>query len=159
DDMRLRYPEGVRSVVAADLFLRGSVKAPTLGGSITVKNAAWSKAFDTPGSIFDSTARRPAAPGAGGGAPAPALPLKYDVRIVVPSTLHVDNNLIRQLVASADLQLVGTYDRPVLSGHSDVERGELVFEGRRYKLTRGTIGFYNPTRIDPFFDVDRKSVV
>src|SRR5204863_2075455 len=122
EDMHLRYPEGVRSVVAADLFLRGNVKAPTLGGSVTVKNASWSKAFDTPGSIFDTSPRRPSSGGGGSGAAAaaaPAVPLKYDVHIVVPSALHVDNNLIRQLVASADLQLVGTYDHPVLSGHAD----------------------------------------
>jgi hypothetical protein len=160
EDMRLRYPEGVRSIVNADLFLRGSVKAPTLGGVVTVKNAAWTKPFDTPGSIFDTAARRePSSTGGGAGAPPPVIPLKFDLRMVVPSTLHVDNNLIRQLVASADLQLVGTYDRPVLSGHADVERGELVFEGRRYKLTRGTIGFYNPTRIDPFFDIQAETTV
>src|SRR5262249_4279085 len=156
----LRYPEGVRSVVTADLFLRGNVKAPTLGGSVTVKNAVWTKPFDTPGSIFDTSARRGGASTTGEPAAAAAtVPLKYDVHIVVPSSLHVDNNLIRQLVASADLQLVGTYDRPVLSGHADVERGELIFEGRRYRLTRGTIGFYNPTRIDPFFDIQAETTV
>jgi len=161
EDMRLRYPEGVRSIVNADLFLRGTVKAPTLGGTVTVKNAVWTKPFDSPGSIFDTAARRESggSPAGGGGTGASIVPLKFDLRIVVPSTLHVDNNLIRQLVASADLQLVGTYDRPVLSGHSDVERGELVFEGRRYKLTRGTIGFYNPTRIDPFFDIQAETTV
>jgi autotransporter translocation and assembly factor TamB len=149
-------------VVAADLFLRGNVKAPTLGGSVTVKNAVWSRPFDTPGSIFDSSRKASSNGGGGAGgsaAPAATVPLKYDIHIIVPSALHVDNNLIRQLVASADLQLVGTYDRPVLSGHADVERGELIFEGRRYRLTRGTIGFYNPTRIDPFFDIQAETTV
>src|SRR5439155_24194121 len=33
EDMHLRYPEGVRSVVDADLVVRGNVKAPNLCGT------------------------------------------------------------------------------------------------------------------------------
>jgi autotransporter translocation and assembly factor TamB len=75
----------------------------------------------------------------------------------VPSTLRVDNNLAR-LVVSADLSLLGTYDRPVLFGHADIERGEVTFEGRRYRVTRGSIDFTNPTRIEPFFDVEAETI-
>ena len=64
-----------------------------------------------------------------------------------------------RLVASADLQLRGTYDRPVLFGRAEVERGEVTFEGRRYLVTRGTIEFTNPTRIEPFFDVEAETHV
>ena len=63
------------------------------------------------------------------------------------------------MVASADLTLRGTYDRPVLFGHAEVERGEVTFEGRRYLITRGTIDFTNPTRIEPFFDVEAETNV
>src|SRR5262249_27849137 len=51
------------------------------------------------------------------------------------------------------LQLRGTYDRPQVFGHAEVNRGEVLFEGRRYLVTKGTIDFTNPTRIEPFFDV------
>ena len=34
EDMHLRYPEGIRSTVDADLSLRGNVQAPTLGGTV-----------------------------------------------------------------------------------------------------------------------------
>jgi autotransporter translocation and assembly factor TamB len=77
----------------------------------------------------------------------------------VPATLHVDNNLLENLVASADLQLRGTYDRPVIFGRAEVDRGVVRFEGRRYKITRGTIDFTNPTRIEPFFDVEAETNV
>ena len=88
----------------------------------------------------------------------PTFPLRFDVRIEVPSTLRVDTNLLR-LVASADLTLHGTYDRPVIAGHADIERGEVTFEGRRYRITRGTIDFTNPTRIEPFFDIEAETNV
>ena len=76
----------------------------------------------------------------------------------MPSTLRIDNNLAR-IVANADLSLRGTYDRPVLLGHADVERGEVIFEGRRYRIRRGTIDFTNPNKIEPFFDVEAETSV
>ncbi len=161
EDMHLRYPEGVRSTVDADLSVHGTMKAPTLGGTVTVKNALWTKRLDAPGSIVDLASRRggggPGIPG--GGDASTAVPLRFDVQVVVPSTLHVETNLVQKMVANADLRLRGTYDHPVLLGHADVERGEVIFEGRRYKLTRGSIDFTNPTRIEPFFDVEAETNV
>jgi hypothetical protein len=158
-DMHLRVPEGVRSVVDADLSLRGTFKSPTLGGTVTVKSALWNRRVDTPGSIFDLASRRSAGPGAPAPADAaPTVPLKFDLQLLMPSTLRVENNLAR-LVASADLTLKGTYDRPVIAGHADVERGEVTFEGRRYHITHGTMDFTNPARIEPFFDVEAETNV
>jgi translocation and assembly module TamB len=159
EDMHLRVPEGVRSVVDADLSLRGTIKTPTLGGTVTVKSALWNRRVDTPGSIFDLASRR----SGNGGGPVPAdapptVPLKFDLQLLMPSTLRVENNLAR-MVASADLTLRGTYDRPVVAGHADVERGEVTFEGRRYRITHGTMDFSNPARIEPFFDVEAETNV
>ena len=158
-DVHLRYPEGVRSIVDADLRLTGGVKSPLLDGTVTVKSAVWARRLDNPGSIFDLASRKSAvAVPAPGGEPAATVPLKYNVRLIVPSTLRVDSNLVR-LVANADLTLRGTYDRPVLFGHGDIERGEVIFEGQRYRITRGSIDFTNPTRIEPFFDVEAETNV
>jgi autotransporter translocation and assembly factor TamB len=80
------------------------------------------------------------------------------MQVHVPSTLRVENNLAR-LVASAELQLRGTIDHPQLLGRAEVDRGQVTFEGRRYLVTRGTIEFTNPARIDPFFDVEARTRV
>jgi translocation and assembly module TamB len=153
--MHLRYPEGVRSTVDADLAIRGNVKAPTLGGTVTVKNAVWSRRIDPTGGLLDIGGGSSSDENAGSAAP---LPLRLDIRVLVPSTLRIENNLAR-LVAGADLQLRGTYDRPQLLGRAEVDRGEVAFEGRRYFVTRGTIDFTNPTRIEPFFDVEAETRV
>jgi hypothetical protein len=156
-DMHLRYPEGIRSTVDADLSVRGNFRAPTLGGTVTVKSAVWTKRIDTPGNIFDLVAQSTAS---GGAAPAtpPVVPLRFDVQIIVPSTLQVNTNVLR-LVASADLTLRGTYDKPILFGRADINRGEVSFEGRRYRVTRGAIDFTNPNRIEPFFDLEAETNV
>ena len=159
--MRLRYPEGVRSVVDADLAVRGTLKAPLLGGTVTVREALWSRRIDAPGSLFEIGGRRGTGGAGGGGGSVEAasiVPVRFDVQILVPSTLRIENNLVR-MVASADLTLRGTYERPVLLGHTEIERGEVVFEGRRYRVTHGAIDFANPNRIEPFFDVAAETTV
>ncbi len=157
EDMHLRYPEGIRSTVDADLALRGNVQALTLVGVVRVKQALWTRRIDPGGGLLDFSGGRSDAEMA----PTPAassIPLRFDLEVVVPSSLRVENNLAR-LVASADLQLRGTYDRPVLFGRAEVDRGEVTFEGRRYLVTRGNIDFTNPSRIEPFFDVEAQTRV
>ena len=154
--MQLRYPEGVRSTVDADLTVRGNFKAPALGGTVTVRNATWTRRIDTTGGLFDFASGSSSAEEAQ--ADPAVLPLRFDISVQVPSTLRIENNLAR-LVARADLQLRGTYDRPVLFGRAEVDRGEVTFEGRRYLVTRGAIDFTNPTRIEPFFDVEAETRV
>jgi hypothetical protein len=158
EDMHLRYPTGVRSTVDADLTVRGNFKTPSLGGRVVVKNAIWSRRIDPTGGLLEFGGGNRNGPET---APAPAtqtLPLRFDIEVVVPSTLRVENNLAR-LVASADLQLRGTYDRPLLFGRAEVDRGEVTFEGRRYLVTRGNIDFTNPTKIEPFFDLEAETRV
>src|SRR5206468_11068763 len=97
---------------------------------------------------------------AGGGTELPSpvaetalLPVRYEVHVQAPGTLRLENNLAR-IVPRADLTLNGTYDHPALDGHAIIERGEILFEGNRYRITRGTIDFVNPTRIQPFVDIE-----
>ena len=154
ESMRLRFPEGMRSLVDADLGLAGTVDGATLSGRVMVRSAVYARAFDPSGGL-------PSLGGGQGGAagpPAVTLPLRYDVQVSAPSTLEVRNNAAR-LVASTDLTLSGTYDRPVILGRAEIDRGEVTFEGRRYILTRGSIDLNNPTRLDPFFDLEAETRV
>ena len=158
EDMHLRYPEGVRSTVDADLVVSGSVQAIALSGAVTVKNAMWNSRLDPNASIFDFGRGRSTAPEVAPVAAPAAVPLRFDVEVRIPSTLRIENNLAR-LIASADLQLRGTYDHPLLFGRAEVDRGEVTFEGRRYLVTRGNIDFTNPTKIEPFLDVEAETRV
>jgi autotransporter translocation and assembly factor TamB len=150
----------MRSTFDADLALVGTATAPTLGGTVMVKSAVWTRRIEAPGSIFDFARRAGSGSGTAviAGEATATFPLRYDVRIEIPSTLRVDTNLLR-LVASADLTLQGNYDRPIIAGHADIERGEVNFEGRRYRITRGAIDFNNPTRTEPFFDIQAETDV
>jgi len=154
DHMTIRYPEGFRSEVNADLTLRGELSDPLLAGTVTVLSSVFTKRFDMGADLFDFSG------GLDAGAPAAVsgFPLRYDVHVVAPSTLRIENNLA-SIVASADVRLVGTYDRPLVSGRAEIDRGQVTFEGNRYQITNGTISFNNPNRIDPFFDVEAETRV
>ena len=156
--MHLRYPEGFVSTIDADLSLRGPMGSPVLGGSVTVHDALFARRIDP--NAFMSLTGSGSGSASGGDAPAAAstVPLRFDVRIEAPRSLRVQNNLIR-IVASANLTLQGTYDRPQLFGNAQVDRGDIIFEGNRYVITRGTLGFNNPSRIDPYFDIEAETRV
>jgi hypothetical protein len=154
EQMNLRYPEGFRSTIDAALTLRGAPAALVLGGTVTIRDGVYSKRFEPNVDIFSFT---------GGGAGLPSavsetstLPVRYDIKVSAPGTLRLENNLAR-MVARTDLTLSGTYDRPLLFGRADIERGEIFFEGNRYRVTRGTIDFLNPSRLEPFFDIEAET--
>ena len=148
--MKLRYPAGIRSAADADLTLTGSAGAPTLGGTVFVREAVWLDVFGSGPSVLalplPAAEDEPAAR-------AESLPLAFDLRILAPSTLRIsDTNA--QIVASAELTLRGTSNRPLLFGNAEIERGQVFFEGNRYRVTRGNVSFSNPTAIQPVFDVE-----
>ena len=150
-EMELRYPEGFRSTIDADLALQGDASAPVLAGMVTVRDMVLLDALDISGGLFggggvDDTAEVSAPE-------EPGLALGFDVRFVAPSSLRIENNTTR-IVGSADLTLQGTYDRPLLFGTVTIDRGEAFFQGLRYRVNYGTAGFTNPTRIEPFVNAE-----
>jgi translocation and assembly module TamB len=157
-DMILRYPEGMRSTVDAQLALQGPAASPMVTGTVNVKSASWARGFGATGGLFSGLA--------GGDAPVPAVEgqvaatsnVRFDVRLIAPGTLRIDNDQAR-VVASADLNLRGTLDRPLVFGHAEIDQGQVEFEGRRYLVTRGSLDFANAARIQPFFDIEAETRV
>jgi hypothetical protein len=157
--MQLRFPEGMRSTVDAELALQGPANAPVLSGVVNVLSATWTNTFDTSAGLLALTGDETALPAVEGAlASATETVLRYDLRIVAPSSLRIENDQAR-IVASADLDVRGTFQRPLVFGRAEIERGEARFEGRRYLVTRGNIDFTNPERIQPFFDVEAETRV
>ena len=151
--MNLRFPEGIRSVVDAELTLGGELDDMVLSGVVNVRDAVWLDLFEPSTGLLNFS------PGDAALVPRSAeaiFPLELDVRIVAPSSLRISDNTAR-IVSSADLTLSGTYDRPLLLGNAEIERGEVFFEGNRYRVTQGSIAFANPLAIEPFFDVQAET--
>ena len=129
-----------------------------LGGSVVVHDAVWrgaSRSTRTSSISAGGAAVLPSGPAGASG-----LPLRFDIQVTANNTLRIQNNLA-DVVASADLRLQGTYDRPAIFGRAEVDRGNILFEGNRYVVTRGTIDFLTPPagNIEPLFDIEAETRV
>ena len=83
-----------------------------------------------PGSIFDLGRARPAGGGGGGaGDAAPTVPLRFDIQRARAVDAAGREQPRAAWSPAPTCTLRGTYDRPVLFGHAEVERGEVTFEG------------------------------
>ncbi len=149
-EMQLRYPEGFRWLIDADLDVSGDASAPVVGGEITVLNALLFDGRDLGAGLFGLGDEEDAV--VVSAAEEPALPLGFDIRIFAPGTLKIKNNTA-DVVASAELTLQGTADRPLLFGTAEIDSADAFFLGIRYRANYGTIDFANPTRIEPFVNI------
>jgi translocation and assembly module TamB len=145
----LRYPEGLRSLLDADLRLFGDAARQWLTGTLDVKQAVWSKRYDVATELL-------------AGRPALDVPAsleegaRLDVKLRAPGTLRIDNNLA-DLQARADLTIQGSTTAPVVTGRAEVDRGRIYFQGRTYVIRQGILDFVNPQKIDPLFDIEAET--
>ena len=94
ENMLLRFPEGMRSLVDAELAVQGLVEEPVLTGTVTVRSAVYTRQFGEGAGLLELAAADLSG-GAAGPVQPPTLPLRYDVRIVAPSTLEIRNSTAR----------------------------------------------------------------
>ena len=156
--MEFSYPEGFRSTVDAQFDLVGTMHAPIVRGTVTVRNAVYDKRVDLSQGLFALAGARSSGGAAAPSPPGQMLPIRLDVHVMASSSLRVENNMAH-VAGSADLWIRGTYDHLLLSGGVDMERGEVLFEGHRYLVRRGRIEFPDPTKIEPFFDLAGETLV
>jgi translocation and assembly module TamB len=149
DGITLRYPEGLRSVIDADLRLFGDLKLQWLTGAVQVRQAVWSRRYDVASELMAERQPLESSAALEGG-------LRLDLKVSAPGTLKVDNNLAT-LQARADLQLQGTAAAPVVMGRAEVDRGRVYFQGNTYLIRRGSIDFTNPRKTDPNFDIEAET--
>ncbi len=148
-DMSLRYPEGLRSRVDADLRFFGDARQQWLAGEVEVKQAVWTKRYDVASELLSEGRSFEEDASLGGG-------LRYDIHVRAPGSLRVDNNLAA-LSARADLRLTGSVGAPVVLGRAEVDRGRVYFQGNTYVIRRGTIDFTNPRQTAPLFDLEAET--
>lgn len=148
-EVSLRYPEGLRSQIDADLRFFGDAREQWLAGTIDVRQAVWTRRYDLASELL--AVSRPLSPAA-----SLEEGTRLDLTLRAPGTLRIDNNLAT-LQARAELNLQGTTAAPVVLGRAEVERGRVYFQGRTYVIRQGTIDFVNPQRLDPSFDIEAET--
>ena len=153
--LRFQPVSGLRTTVSGDLRLDGDTAVRSARGEIVLDRTVYDADLNLDLTLLLS-GKRSAATSTAGAFDAVAL----DVRIVAPrGSIEIKNNVAR-LKLSGDLLLRGNVGRPVLFGQLDVEEGgRLKLSDLNYEVASGKVIFSNPSKIEPFFDVDARTTV
>ena len=149
-NIRVRYPEGVSTVLDADLALGGSSTRSLLSGTLTIARSGFTSRSDLAGMVASS------------GSPLPMVAtdnellrnMQFDVRIRTTPNATLISQYTQDVQPDADLRLRGSILKPVLLGRVAVNQGLLQFFGNRYTVSRGELLFYSTATLAPSLDLD-----
>jgi len=149
NSIRMRYPEGLRTVASGSLLLHGGWPSPVLEGNLQIENMVYKSSFEEfLGMLQGIGGRSPDTSGIGS--------VRLAIHVVGGKNITIENELAN-VEARVDLDIKGSLGNPALTGHLETSGGTLSFQGRRYTLTRGTIDFIDPLKIEPVFDIQAES--
>jgi translocation and assembly module TamB len=151
--VRLRYPDGLRSVLDGNIAWVGNTSASTLQGRVLVDALSFTPDFDlaTFADQFSSNAAAPAVPGF-------ADTIRLQLALQSKENLSATSSQI-SLEGSAALNVTGTAANPVFTGRTDLTGGELFYRNIRYELQRGIITLADPNETRPNLDVSATTTV
>jgi translocation and assembly module TamB len=143
NNVRVRYPDGVRSMVGGSLQLSGSPANSRLSGNVLIDRLSFTPDFDLANFIGQFSGEMP-----------PVAPsvfqqnMKLNVAIQTASNLNAVSSKL-SVAGAANLTVGGTAANPVILGRTTLTGGEVFFLGKRYEVQNGTIEFGNPVRTEP----------
>jgi translocation and assembly module TamB len=148
DNVRLRYPEGIRALLGTSLALTGTPQAAVLGGSVRIEHLSFTPDFDLSSFTrqFEGETSAPVTAGSF------AQEVKLNVSLQSTAQMNLESSQV-SVHGSANLRLAGTLAQPVVLGRSNLTGGELFFGGNRYVVQSGTVDFLNPVRTEPVLNL------
>jgi len=151
--MRLRYPEGLRSLLDANLALSGNLQASALNGRVLIDNLSFTPDFDLTkfGDQFSTGNAAPSPPGF-------ADTVHLALSVESGENLNAVSSQV-SIAGQVSLQVRGTAGTPVITGRTTLASGELFYRNLRYQLQRGVITFDDPNETHPVLNVSVGTIV
>jgi len=147
---RVDYPSGVSTEANANITATGNSAHSVVTGTVTVLDVALHSHTDV-GSMLSQTAAPASSPSDSGELLAG---MRLDIRIDTSPNVQFETALAENLQAEAHLTLRGSPSNPGMLGRVNVSEGEVIFFGSKYTIDQGSVGFYNPQKIEPVLNVD-----
>ena len=144
--VRLRYPQGIRETLDANLTLTGTREGAVIRGQVGIQDISFSPDFDFAEILTEFS----------GPVTAPPQGFAENVRLDVAVRSANDVNLVStslSLQGAANLQVRGTAAKPILLGRVNLNSGDVIFRGNRYVLQPGSIDFINPNETQPIMNL------
>jgi translocation and assembly module TamB len=152
--VRVRWPEGASTTADANLSLTGTAASSLLSGTVTILRSGFTARTDIGAALLE-----PAKPVQTPTGNVLLQGMQFDVRVNSAPNLQLETSLTSGLDATVDMRLRGSPLKPVVLGNVAVNQGDINFFGTRYNITRGTVSFFNPARIEPVLDLDLETTV
>ncbi len=152
-DLRMLYPQSVRSDLGVDLALRGTLDSSLLSGQVTVDRVSFTPDFDLSNLINQFGGDTVAAPSQGF-----ADNMKLNIALRTPSELNAVSRTL-SLQGDANLRVIGTASNPVIVGRANLTGGDLIFFGNRYLVEGGTIAFVNTVQTEPVVNLEVNTTI
>jgi len=151
--VRLRYPDGLRTLLDSNLAFSGNKTASTLSGRVLIDSLSFTPDFDlsTFSDQFSGDTAIPAQPGL-------ADTIKLAVGVQSKENLSANSTQI-SLEGSVNVQVGGTVANPVITGRTNLTAGELFYRNVRYQLQRGIITLDDPNTTSPVLNVSATTTV
>ena len=154
DSVRLRYPQGLRSVFTSNLQLAGTPTDSRLTGRVVIDRLSFTQQFDLANFLaqFSSGASTPS-----------SSAIEQNMHLSVAVGTSQQFNLVSSQVSfqgDANLNVTGTLANPVALGRMTLNGGEVFFMGKRFDIqSGGSIQFANPVRTEPVLNLYLKTAV
>lgn len=151
--VRLRYPNGLRTVLDGNLALTGTRDSSVLSGRVLIDSLSFTQDFDlaTFADQFSGSAATPVQPGF-------AESIHLAIAVQSKENLSATSSQV-SLEGNANLRVSGTAAVPIITGRTDLTSGELFYRNVRYELQRGIITFDDPYQTHPVLNVAVMTVV
>ncbi len=142
-NVRMLYPQGIRSNVGGNLILTGTPQNAYLRGQVRLLQLSFTPDFDAMTLLAEFSGNAPPPPTRGF-----TDNLQLDFRVLAPHGIDlVSRNL--SLQGGLNLNIRGTASDPVVLGRVNLSEGDMIFQGNRYILQGATVDFLNPVRTEP----------
>jgi len=151
--VRLRYPDGLRSLLDANLAYSGSTEASILNGRVLIDSLSFTPDFDLTkfGDQFSTGTTTPSQPGF-------ADTVKLAIGVQSQESLSATSSQV-SIAGTVAVQVAGTAANPVITGRTNLTSGELFYRNLRYELQKGVITFDDPTETHPVMNVSVTTTV
>ncbi len=152
NNIRVRYPEGVRAILASNLALNGNMRQSLFSGQIRIEHVSFTPDFDLSTFIGQFSEES-----ADIGTPGPLTQgMRLEIAVQSTSQMNLASSQV-SLRGDANLRVVGTAALPVILGRANLTGGEFFLAGNRYEVQQGTIGFANPVRTEPVLNLQMQA--
>lgn len=145
--VRIRYPQGIRTLVDANLNFAGDASSSMLSGRVLVDRLSFTQQFDIGSLIGQFSSQTPST------GPSPfEQNMKLKVAVASTDALNLSSSKL-SIGGNFNLTIAGTAADPVVLGRVALSQGVVFFMGKRYEIQSGTIQFANPVRTEPVLNV------